>query len=215
MLILASASPRRQELLRNAGISFEVQPADIDETPKDGEAPHECARRLAREKALVVVLSRPHDYVLGADTIVVVDGSILGKPCDAADAARMLRLLSGRTHEVITGVCLAGPVASGQWPVVSKAETQTAQLQGSTHELRTENRELSTASATTLVTMSDLSDDEIREYVSTGEPLDKAGAYAIQGVASRWITRIEGDYCNVVGLPIALVYQMLCERGCF
>jgi septum formation protein len=214
MLILASASPRRQELLRNAGIPFEVQPADIDETPKDGEAPHECARRLAREKALVVFPSRPHHYILGADTIVVVDGTILGKPCDAADAARMLRLLSGRTHEVITGVCLAGPVASGQSPVVSKTETQTAQLQGSTHEVRTENRELSTASATTLVTMSDLSDDEIREYVSTGEPLDKAGAYAIQGMASRWIPRIEGDYCNVVGLPVALVYQMLRECGC-
>ncbi len=186
MLILASASPRRQELLRNAGISFEVQPADIDETPIDGEAPRECAVRLAREKALAVSYARPREYVLGADTIVVVDGTILGKPCDAADAARMLRLLSGRTHEVITGVCLVGPVAHGF------------------EDARCE---------TTLVTMSELSDEEIREYVSTGEPMDKAGAYAIQGMASRWIPRIEGDYSNVVGLPVALVYRMLRERG--
>jgi nucleoside triphosphate pyrophosphatase len=192
MLILASASPRRQELLRNAGISFTVQSADINETPLAGEAPRDCAERLAREKALAVFQSRPRDYVLGADTIVVVDGLILGKPCDADDAVRMLRLLSGRTHNVITGVCVAGPVASGQWSVASNTKT---------------------ASENTLVTMCEVTENEIRDYVATGEPMDKAGAYAIQGMASRWIPRIEGDYSNVVGLPVALVYRMLRERG--
>jgi septum formation protein len=193
MIVLASASPRRQELLRNAGIPFTVQPADINETPLAGESPRDCAERLAREKAMVVFRSRPHDCVLGADTIVVVEGTILGKPRDVDDAARMLRLLSGRTHDVITGVCVVGPVAGGQW---SAGEGQAL-----------------TAFATTLVTMCELSDDEIRDYVATGEPMDKAGAYAIQGMASRWIPRIEGDYGNVVGLPVALVYAMLQKRG--
>jgi septum formation protein len=182
-IILASASPRRSELLRNAGIPFTVQPADIDETPLAGEAPRECAERLAREKALAVFRNNPQQCVLGADTIVVVDDVILGKPRDAEDAVRMLRLLSGRTHLVITGVCLVGPVES------------------------------KTASETTLVTMCEISEQEIRLYVATGEPMDKAGAYAIQGVASRWIPHIEGDYSNVVGLPVALVYRMLRERG--
>jgi len=194
MLILASASLRRQELLRNAGIPFTVQPADISETPLAGESPRDCAERLAREKALAVFQSGRQQYVLGADTVVVVDGSILGKPRDADDAARMLRLLSGRTHAVITGVCVVGPVASGQWSGTSKSEALTA-------------------SETTLVTLRELSEDEIRDYVATGEPMDKAGAYAIQGIASRWIPRIEGDYSNVVGLPVALVYGMLRERG--
>jgi septum formation protein len=187
MIVLASASPRRQELLRNAGIPFTVQPADIIEAPLAGESPRDCAERLAREKALAVSLSRPRDYVLGADTIVVVDGAILGKPRDRDDAMRMLRLLSGRAHVVITGVCLAGPVASESKP--------------------------RTASEATTVTMCEISDDEIRDYVATGEPMDKAGAYAIQGIASRWIPRIEGDYSNVVGLPVALVYAMLRERA--
>jgi septum formation protein len=207
MLVLASASPRRQELLRNAGIAFVVQPADIDENPFEGESPRDCAERLAREKALAVSRSRPADYVLGADTIVVVDGNILGKPGDAADAARMLRLLAGRVHEVITGVCVVNPVARDQWLVGSNVKTQTAREQAAT------GRQLATAVETTLVTMSELSDDDIREYVATGEPMDKAGAYAIQGGASRWIPRIEGDYSNVVGLPVALVYRMLRERG--
>lgn len=183
MLVLASASPRRQELLRNAGIAFEVQPADIPEDPLPGEAAKDCAERLAREKAIAVARQRPHDCVLGADTVVVVggqyDGQLLGKPSDAADAARMLRLLSGREHQVITGVCL---VVSGQALV---------------------------ASETTLVTVSEITDKEIADYVASGEPMDKAGAYAIQGIASRWIPRIEGDYSNVVGLPVALVYRML------
>jgi len=187
MIVLASSSPRRQELLRNAGIPFEVQAANINETPLTGEAPRDCAERLAGAKALAVSESRPQEWVLGADTIVVVDDVILGKPRDAKDAASMLRMLSGRTHEVITGVCLVGPVAS-------KIETQTA-------------------SQTTMVTMYELSDAEIRDYIATGEPMDKAGAYAIQGIASRWIPRIEGDYSNVVGLPVALVYRILRERG--
>jgi septum formation protein len=179
MLVLASASPRRQELLRNAGIRFEVQPAHIAEDPLPGERAKECAERLAREKALAVAQIRPNDVVLGADTVVVVDGQILGKPADGADAARMLRLLSGRVHQVITGICL---VVSGQWSV---------------------------ASETTSVTMAEIPEKEIADYVAGGEPMDKAGAYAIQGVASRWIPRIEGDYGNVVGLPVALVWRML------
>lgn len=213
MLVLASASPRRQELLRNAGISFTVQPADIDETPLAGEPPRECAERLAREKALAVWRTRPHDSVLGADTIVVVDETILGKPVDADDAIRMLRLLSGRVHRVITGVCLVGAVASRQLPVAGEAVPPAPLLPSSYEVLRTESREQRTGSETTLVTVSGLSEDEIREYVATGEPMDKAGAYAIQGIASRWIPCIEGDYSNVVGLPIALVYRMLWERG--
>jgi len=201
MLILASASPRRQELLRNAGIPFAVEPADIVETPLAGESPRDCAERLAREKALAVFRSHPEDYVLGADTIVVTDNAILGKPRDGEDAWRMLLMLSGRRHEVITGVCLVGrKVVRGQGPVGSEAG-------------RTEDTELRTASETTLVTIDSLSDDEIRGYVATGEPMDKAGAYAIQGIASRWIPRIEGDYSNVVGLPVALVYRILRERG--
>jgi septum formation protein len=189
MLILASASPRRQELLRNAGISFRVQPADIDETPLAGESARDCAERLAREKALAVYQSNPQHCVLGADTIVVIDDVVLGKPRDAEDAARMLRLLAGRTHAVITGVCVVGEkMAGGDLPVIS-------------------------ASQITLVTMSEISDDEIRDYVASGEPMDKAGGYAIQGRASRWIPRIEGDYSNVVGLPVALVYAMLRARG--
>jgi len=203
MIVLASASPRRQELLRNAGIPFTVQPAEINETPLANESPRDCAERLAREKALAVFKNRPGEYVLGADTIVVVDDTILGKPRDAEDAARMLRLLSGRTHSVITGVCVVRKkVASGQWSVVSSAEDSSG-----------ENRGLTTASETTLVTMCALSDDEIRDYVATGEPMDKAGAYAIQGIASRWIPRIEGDYSNVVGLPVARVYGMLRKEG--
>lgn len=206
MLVLASASPRRQELLRNAGIEFTVQPADVDETPLAGEGARECAGRLAREKALKVWLTRRRDLVLGADTVVVVDGTMLGKPLDADDAARMLRLLAGRTHEVITGVCLVLPLRT-HYPVLG-----TVQL-GIAPERGTEAREVRAASETTVVTMSNISDEEILDYVSTGEPMDKAGAYAIQGRASRWIPRIEGDYSNVVGLPVALVYGMLRENG--
>ena len=194
MLVLASASPRRQELLRNAGIPFVVQATDIPELPREGENPRACAERLAREKAVAVFRQRPDDFILGADTIVTVDGQILGKPRDVADAARMLGLLSGRTHQVTTGVCLLGP-----------------QLGTADRERRTGFED--TRSETTLVTMDPLSDEDIRSYIATGEPMDKAGAYAIQGIASRWITRIEGDYFNVVGLPVALVCRMLREHG--
>ena len=150
---------------------------------------------MAREKALVVFHDSPDDFVLGADTIVIADAEILGKPRDEADAARMLRLLSDRTHQVTTAVCLAGP-------------------------LGTSNRESKTGfedkrSETTSVTVARLSEEDIRSYIATGEPMDKAGAYGIQGIASRWISRIEGDYFNVVGLPVALVYRMLKERGAF
>jgi len=182
MLVLASRSPRRQELLRSAGIQFEVQPAQIDEKPLPGEFARDCAERLAREKALAVARKRPEAIVLGADTVVVVDGQLLGKPSDAADAARMLRLLSGREHQVITGVCL---VVGGQAIL---------------------------ASETTLVSVNEITDQDIADYVSSGEPMDKAGAYAIQGIASRWIPRIEGDYSNVVGLPVALVFRMFREH---
>ena len=208
MIVLASASPRRQELLRSADIAFTVQPAEIDETPHPGELPRNCAERLACQKAFCVSKSRPGEWVLGADTIVVIDAAILGKPRDENDAARMLRLLSGRTHRVITGVCLGGDkVASGQGSSASDAKP-----------LKTEDRELRTwvedaRSETTLVTMCDLSDAEIRSYIATGEPMDKAGAYAIQGIASRWVPRVEGDYSNVVGLPVALVYRMLRDRS--
>ena len=183
MLVLASASPRRQELLRNAGIEFVVQPADVPEVPQAGEKPRTYAERLTREKAQTVFGRRPGDVVLGADTVVVVDEEVLEKPRDGADAARMLRLLSGRKHLVISGVGLVGP---------------------GFEDVRSE---------TTLVTVNALSEDDIQSYITTGEPMDKAGAYAIQGIASRWISRIEGDYSNVVGLPVALVFRMLREHG--
>jgi septum formation protein len=194
MLVLASASPRRQELLRNAGVRFVVQPTNIPEVPQPGEAPRAFAERMAREKALTVFRRRPNDFVLGADTIVIVDGEILGKPRDSADAVRMLRVLSGRIHQVLTGVCLVSP----------RLRTEDRRQEAGFEDIRSE---------TTLVTMDPLGDDDIHSYVSTGEPTDKAGAYAIQGRASRWVSRIEGDYFNVVGLPVSLVYKMLREHG--
>src|SRR5277367_4367932 len=168
MLVLASASPRRQELLRNAAISFVVQPANINETPLAAEPPRECAERLAREKAFAVFQSRPRDWVLGADTIVVVDNMILGKPRDADDAVRMLRLLSARTHAVITGVSLIGPAISQSEPLVAGNRQPVAALEKTSSEI-------------TFVTMCELSGEEMRDYIETGEPMDKAGAYAIQG----------------------------------
>ena len=185
-LILASASPRRQELLRNAGIEFTVRPANVPEDVFPGETPEVYVRRLALAKARKVFEKHPGDQVLGADTIVVVDYSIIGKPVDASDAIRMLRLLSGREHRVITGVCLLTPNSE---PSRSARE-----------DIRVE---------VTRVTMRSLTHEEIVAYVAHGEPMDKAGAYAIQGLASRWIPRIEGCYFNVVGLPIALVDAML------
>jgi septum formation protein len=187
MLILASASPRRQELLRNAQIEFTIQTTNVPEVPGPGEEPDACAMRLAREKALAIAARNSHAHVLGADTIVLVDDQMLVKPQNEEDAQRMLRLMSGRTHRVITGVCLIG----------------NSERQSRFEDIRSES---------TLVTMERLTEDEIRFYSRSGEPMDKAGGYAIQGVASRWITRIEGDYCNVVGLPVALVYRMLREH---
>ncbi len=182
-IILASASPRRQELLKNAGIAFEVRPANIPEVPHAGEAPVAFAERMARDKARAGRLLLPERIILAADTVVAVENEILGKPANADDAACMLRLVSGRTHAVITSVCLA---AQGFEDVRSE---------------------------TTAVEFSRMTEAEIREYVATGEPMDKAGAYAIQGRASRWITRVDGDYSNVVGLPLELVLKMLKQHG--
>jgi septum formation protein len=181
MLVLASASPRRRELLAQAGFTFTVTPASIPEDPQPGENPISYVTRLAREKAEAVFARLQSEIVvLGADTTVVTpNGEILGKPADATDAARMLRLLSGATHQVITGVA-----------VVS-------------------SRGVENAAEVTHVTMLTLSDEEIAAYIATGEPVDKAGAYAIQGRAARWIPRIHGCYFNVVGLPLALVSGML------
>jgi septum formation protein len=178
-LILASASPRRAELLRNAGLSFTVEPAHVPEEPSPDESSLAYAQRLARDKARTVFRRHSGAAVLGADTIVVVDEHLLEKPRDEPDAAHMLRLLSGRTHKVITGVCLVGP---------GHEETQAE---------------------VTEVRFSALSDEEIAAYIATCEPMDKAGAYAIQGRASRWVERIDGCYFNVVGLPVPRVYRML------
>jgi septum formation protein len=193
VLVLASASPRRQELLRNAGIDFITRPVAIPEVPRPGEKARAFAERLAREKALAVGEPGLGNFVLGADTVVVVDGQTLGKPRDQADAGRMLRLLSGRSHRVITGVCLKGPASQPM----------------DAHDRQGENFPPDVRSETTLVTMDSLSDADIGFYIRTAEPMDKAGAYAIQGLASRCISRIEGDYFNVVGLPVSLVWRML------
>jgi len=181
-LILASASPRRKELLRAAGISFEVRSGSAEPLPRRSESPVAFARRAARAKALEVAAASPHgSLVLAADTIVVAGGQILGKPAECEDAARMLRKLSGTTHRVITGVCLA--IAPRR-----------------VYALRHE---------TTRVRFRKLSEAEIREYLQSREPFDKAGAYGIQGRASKFVTRIEGCYFNVVGLPVPLVDAML------
>ena len=181
-IILASSSPRRAEILRSVGWPFEIVPASVDETLSDGEEPISYVTRLARAKAEAGSRELvPGALVLGADTTVVVDREILGQPRDAADARRMLKLLSGEWHDVITGVALlrSGVAASG---VVG-------------HE-------------TTRVRFSRLSDEEIDWYVATDEPTGKAGAYAIQGRAALFIEEIQGDYLNVVGLPVRLVYEL-------
>lgn len=179
MLILASASPRRRELLTTAGIEHVVDAANVDETPHAGEAPAAYAERLARAKAAAVAARHPETPVLGADTVVVIDDTILGKPVDAADARRMLTLLSGREHVVLTAVAVArrGLVRS------SVAETS--------------------------VVMRHISGPEIDDYVATGEPMDKAGAYAIQGGAAGFVRSVFGDFDTVVGLPIAVVRRLL------
>lgn len=197
MLILASASPRRRELLAQAGLEFEVVPADIDETPLRDERAAAYVQRVATEKAQAVCAayrkSHPESEftVLAADTAVVLadaigaSGAILGKPLDPADAKRMLGLLSGRTHAVMTGM---SAVSSRHGRTVADVEI-------------------------TQVSFNVITPKEIEDYVATGEPMDKAGAYAIQGFAARWIPRIEGCYFNVVGLPIARVIALLAEAG--
>jgi septum formation protein len=182
-IVLASASPRRAELLRAAGIHFDVMPADLDETAREGEPPQVYVRRIAEEKARAIAALVTGRIVLAADTTVVIDREMLGKPLDDEDATRMLRLLSGRAHEVITGVTV---------------------IRDST---------IATAVESTEVAFAPLSDDEIGWYIRTGEPRDKAGAYAIQGYASRFVSRIAGSYSNVVGLPVALAYEMLRASG--
>lgn len=188
MLILASASPRRRELLAQAALVFSAESADLNEDLLPGEAAAAYVQRLAVEKAQAIWNRRQSAdapgvplIVLGADTSVVVDGQILSKPADDADAARMLRLLSGRTHAVLTGLAV----------VTRKGVLSDVEI--------------------TQVTFNILNDEEIAAYVASGEPLDKAGAYAIQGYAARWIPRIEGCYFNVVGLPIARTIALLAE----
>jgi len=184
-LVLASASPRRAELLRAAGIEFDVMPADVDEAMDAEDTPEGYVRRIAQTKAEAVATRITGRPVLAADTVVLVDNAILGKPANPADARRMLRLLSGRGHVVLTGVCLINPHA--------------------------ESGRVQTTTARTTVEVASLTDAEIDWYVASGEPMDKAGAYAIQGLASKFVTAIEGSYSNVVGLPVALVYD-LCKR---
>jgi len=189
-LVLASASPRRAELLRAAGFAFDVIPAHVDETMDIEETPDGYARRIAQQKAEAVAGRTPGRPILGADTIVVVDHEVLGKPGDVADARRMLTRLSGREHIVITAVCLVNPAPS----------------EGA-------SKRLGTRVARTTVEFAPLSSAEIDWYVATGEPMDKAGAYAVQGLASRFVTRIDGSYSNVVGLPVAVVYDLCREAG--
>ena len=182
MLVLASSSPRRREILAAAGFEFVVRAPNIPERRAAGESAIEYVRRLAQEKALAVAM-HPGEVVLAADTTVVAGEEILEKPVDAADAARMLRLMSGRDHHVITGICL-------------RSEARTI-----------------VDSAATRVLLSNLSEAEIAAYVATGEGMDKAGGYGIQGLASKFVERVEGCYFNIVGLPIALVYRNLKSLG--
>jgi septum formation protein len=183
-LVLASASPRRADLLRAAGIAFEVIAATVDESVLPDEAPEAYASRVATAKAEAVLEQADGRPVLAADTVVVVDRRILGKPASSADAGRMLQLLSGRTHDVLTAVTL-----------LIAGEDRAAAVER------------------TAVTFAPLTEEEIAWYAASGEPADKAGGYAIQGLASRFVTRIDGSYANVVGLPVARVYQMLSRRG--
>jgi len=179
MLILASASPRRRELLTQAGLVFEVHPAHIDESRLPYEAPSTYVHRLALEKARAIHTLFPDATVLGADTTIVLENEIMNKPADTADAERMLRALTGRIHQVHTGIAVVTPTA------------ERVHLE------------------TTHVTFSAISEADLSRYLASGDALDKAGAYGIQGFAARWIPRIEGDYFNVVGLPIAATMNLL------
>lgn len=182
-LILASASPRRRELLSDLGWSFVVQPPSVDEEIAEGELPGEAVERLARLKALAVAKGSPETPVIAADTVVVVEGTILGKPRDRDDGLAMIRLLAGRSHEVFSGVALA-------W-----------------------RGELLSASERTEVTFRPLSESEVRAYVDRGEGDDKAGSYAIQGSGALLIDSIQGCYFNVVGLPLARLSRLMAEAG--
>ena len=201
-LILASASPRRADLLAAAGIRFDVMAANVDERILPGETADAHVRRLAEAKARAVAPRAGERAVLAADTVVVVDGGILGKPVDDTDSRRMLRLLSGRTHEVMTGVCLAWRADSPASP----ARSPRARADG-------EARAYEIGAAVTSVEFAVLCDQDINWYVASGEPAGKAGAYAIQGLASRFVTRIDGSYSNVVGLSVALVWQLCRKAG--
>lgn len=181
-LILASGSPRRRELLATAGIPFIVRSRPVEEVHARGESPEAYVRRLAIAKA-EAAWERDGEIVLGADTVVVLDGRVLEKPANAADARAMLRSLSGRTHTVITGICLR------------------------------HSRGALVDAESTLVHFVELEEREIDDYVASGEPMDKAGAYAIQGLASKFVDRIEGCYFNVMGLPLAMVYRHLKSIG--
>jgi len=182
-LVLASSSPRRAELLQAAGLPFVIRAAAIDETRHPDESPDAYVRRLAVAKASAVAAT-PDELVLGADTVVVAGAACLGKPVDAADAAAMLRLLAGRSHDVLTGVALVRRGAP-----------------------------LSVDVAATRVTFGALTEAAVAWYVATPEPYDKAGGYAVQGLASRFVTAIEGSYANVVGLPVELVCRLLAQAG--
>src|SRR5262245_38564849 len=184
-LLLASASPRRRDLLAKAGLAFDVEAVDVDERRLNGERPDHYVDRLARLKATVGAARHPARPVIGADTAVVVDDDVLGKPADDADAARMLKRLVGRSHEVMTGVAVA-------W-----------------------NGEVTSEVARTRVWMAPVSESAIAEYVATGEPSDKAGAYAIQGHAAQFVSRIEGSFTNVVGLPMETLLGILQRVGIF
>lgn len=178
-LILASSSPRRRELLTQAGLCFEVIPAHIDETRRAGEAPTNYVQRLALEKARAIAALHPEAVVLGADTTVVLHGEVLNKPTDRADAERMLRALSGQSHQVHTGIA------------VIRGDAQRQHVE------------------TTTVFFAPIAEADLSTYLDSGDSLDKAGAYGIQAYAARWITRIEGDFFNVVGLPIAATVRLL------
>lgn len=178
-IILASSSPRRKELLQTAGLEFEVHVKDVDESVPEGTPPAEAAIMTAAKKAGVIASEYKNDIVIGADTIVVANGRILGKPKDEADAEEMLKMLSGIEHEVITGVCIVCNEASHNFAQISK------------------------------VKFYDLTDEEIRAYVASGEPMDKAGSYGIQGLGCTLVEKIEGDYFNIVGLPVAEVCRKI------
>ncbi len=182
-IVLASSSPRRREILASLRLAFEVRPSDVDETLRAGEDPYEAAERLAREKAAAVAEGAGDALVVAADTLVVLDGAALGKPRDREDARRMLAALSGRAHDVVTGVAVSrsGREASG--------------------------REL------TRVVFAAMAEDEIAEYAASGEPDDKAGAYALQGIGGLFVERVEGSSSNVVGLPVRLLYLLARRVG--